>query len=65
MSEPRRIRERLLANHHTTLTATIERADAVTAATDGPATRREQVVEPLRAELERAGLLERYPAMLV
>lgn len=61
----RRVRERLLASHGETLTATIERADAVAAATDGPATRREQIVAPLRAELDRAGLLERYPAMLV
>lgn len=66
MSEfERRVRDRLLASYDETLTTTIERADAVAAATDGPATRRERIVEPLRAKLDRACLLERYPAMLV
>lgn len=61
----RRIRDRLLPSHGETLAATIECADAVAASWDGPATRREQVVEPLRAALDRAGVLDRYPAMLV
>lgn len=66
MNDPeRRVRDRLLAAHAGPLAATIEYADAVAASWDGPATRREQVVEPLRAVLERAGLLERYPPMLV
>ncbi|WP_336363882.1 hypothetical protein [Halalkalicoccus salilacus] len=66
MNDPeRRVRDRLLAAHAGPLAATIERADAVAASWDGPVTRREQVVEPLRAVLERAGLLERYPPMLV
>lgn len=61
----RRVRDRLLGAHGETLATTIERADAVAASWDGPATRRERVVEPLRAMLERAGLLDRYPPMLV
>lgn len=66
MSDPeRRVRDRLLATHAKPLAATIDAADAVAAARDDPATRREQVVVPLRAALDRAGLLERYPAMLV
>lgn len=65
MSDADRVRDRLLASHGETLATTIERADAVAASWNGPATRREQVVEPLRAVLERAGLLERYPPMLV
>ena len=66
MNDPkRRVRDRLLAAHAETLGATIDCADAVAASWDGPATRREQVVAPLRATLERAGLLDRYPAVLV
>jgi hypothetical protein len=64
VSDADRVRDRLLASHGETLVATIDCADAVAAA-NGRATRREQVVEPLRTVLERAGLPERYPAMLV
>jgi hypothetical protein len=60
----RRIRERLLATRSEPLAATIEAADAVAASWDGPATRREAVVEPLSALLEHAGLREGYPALL-
>ncbi|MDL5361081.1 hypothetical protein [Halalkalicoccus sp. NIPERK01] len=60
----RRVRNRLLAAHADLLVATGDRADAVARARSGPATRREDVVEPLTAALERADLLERYPAVL-
>ncbi|MCL7417593.1 MAG: hypothetical protein M8354_07110 [Halalkalicoccus sp.] len=60
----RRIRERLLATRAEPLAATVEAADAVAASWDGPATRREAVVEPLSAVLDHTGLRERYPALL-
>lgn len=60
----RRVHDYLLSAHDEPLAATNECADAVVASWDGPATRREAVVGPLRALLERRGVLRRYPAML-
>lgn len=59
-----RIRNHLLTDHSERLRGTIDCADAVADSLTGPATRREQVVEPLKTVLERTGLGERYPTML-
>ncbi|MCH7660874.1 MAG: hypothetical protein IH933_09955 [Euryarchaeota archaeon] len=65
MNDPERhVRDRLLADHTETLAATIDCADAVFDSLYGTAPRREVVVEPLTALLERVGALEQYPAML-
>ena len=65
MNDPERhVRDRLLADHAETLAATIDCADAVFDSLYGTAPRREVVVEPLTALLERVGALEQYPAML-
>ncbi|WP_122089601.1 hypothetical protein [Halalkalicoccus subterraneus] len=61
--EPR-VRDHLLTTHFETFERTIDCADAVAESLDGPATRREEIVIPLRAALDRAGILETYPTLL-
>lgn len=60
-----RVRDHLLSNHFETLDSTIDCADAVAESLDGPATGREEIVSPLKAILDHAGVLETYPAVLV
>lgn len=58
-------RAHLLAEHRETLQRVLDCADAVVAGWDGDATTdREAVTEPLRATLDRAGLLDRFPSLL-
>ncbi|MFC6904541.1 hypothetical protein [Halalkalicoccus tibetensis] len=64
MNGPARVRDHLLSNHSETLDATIDCADAVAQSRSGPATGREEVVSPLKAILDHAGVLETYPALL-
>jgi len=59
------VRGYLLDEHADLVGTVLDCADAVAAGWDGAATTdREQVVPPLRAALERAGILDRLPAVL-
>lgn len=59
------VRAYLLDEHADLVGTVLDCADAVAAGWDGAATTdRERVVPPLRAALERAGLLDRLPAVL-
>jgi hypothetical protein len=58
-------RDRLLTDHEGVLRTTLRCADAVAASWDAPhATDREQVVGPLRAALQRTGVLPALPDLL-
>lgn len=60
------VRDRLLGGHRTVIEDTLSCADAVVAGWDGGSTTdRDDVVEPYRATLKRAGLLERLIDALV
>lgn len=59
-----RVRDQLLTTHSGMLERTIDCADAVAESLGGPATRREEIVSPLKATLDRTGVLGTYPAML-
>lgn len=59
------VREHILAEHADLLGTTADCAEAVAAGWDGDATAdREAVVPPLRAALERTGVLGRLPALV-
>lgn len=64
MNGPARVRNQLLAAHTDTLQTTIDCADAVADSLDGPVTRREEIVSPLKATLDHAGALGTYPSVL-
>lgn len=58
-------RRHLLDAHRTELAGVLDCADAVAASWDGDAVHdRDQVVEPLRAALDREGVVPRFPDML-
>ena len=60
------VHDRLLSDHRDVLERALSCADAVTAGWDGETTTdRDAVVDPYRATLERAGLLEGLVAALV
>ena len=59
-------REHVLAEHADLVRRVVDCADAVAAGWDGDSTAdRERVVPPLRATLDRAGVLDGLPAVLV
>ena len=58
-------REHVLAEHAAVVETVVDCADAVAAGWEGDSTAdREAVVPPLRATLDRAGVLDRLPAVL-
>ena len=58
-------REHVLAEHAAVVETVVDCADAVAAGWDGDSTPdREAVVPPLRATLDRAGVLDRLPGVL-
>jgi hypothetical protein len=63
--DPDAVREYLLAERHDLVASVLDCADAITAGWDGDTTAdRGQVTGPLRTTLERAGVLEQFPALL-